>query len=132
MRTNGNTITPVQRGVQQLRPVLKLGARRLLGRRSPFQMSFSLTNRCNFRCEYCDSRENLTVDHIVPKSRGGEDTWKNLSAACTSCNNKKGNRTPEEARMPLRRKPFRPSHVMFIRDYVGTVDETWKPYLFLV
>ena len=67
----------------------------------------------------------------MPKSRGGEDTWKNLVAACTSCNNKKGNRTPEEARMPLRRKPFRPSHIMFIRDYVGTLDETWKPYLFL-
>ncbi len=91
----------------------------------------NILRRDNFRCQYCGSRENLTVDHIVPKSRGGEDTWRNLSAACTSCNNKKGNRTPEEARMPLRRKPFRPSHVMFIRDYVGTLDETWKPYLFL-
>jgi 5-methylcytosine-specific restriction endonuclease McrA len=74
----------------------------------------------------------LTVDHVVPKSRGGKDTWKNLVTACTSCNNKKGSRTPDEARMPLRRQPFRPSHVMFIRDYVGTVEDTWKPYLFLV
>ncbi len=92
----------------------------------------NILRRDNFRCQYCGSRESLTVDHVFPKSRGGKDTWKNLVAACTSCNNKKGSRTPEEANLTLRRKPFRPSHVMFIRDYVGTVEETWKPYLFLV
>ena len=92
----------------------------------------NILRRDNFRCQYCGVRESLTVDHVVPKSRGGQDTWKNLVAACTGCNNKKGSRTPDEARMPLRRKPFRPSHVMFIRDYVGTVEDTWKPYLFLV
>ena len=92
----------------------------------------NILRRDNFQCQYCGHRESLTVDHVVPKSRGGADAWKNLVAACTSCNNKKGNRTPDEARMPLRRKPFRPSHIMFIRDYVGTVEDTWKPYLFLV
>lgn len=92
----------------------------------------NILRRDGFRCQYCGHRESLTVDHVLPKSRGGPDTWKNLVAACTSCNNKKGNRTPDEARMSLRRKPFRPSHIMFIRDYVGTVEEAWKPYLFLV
>jgi len=92
----------------------------------------NILRRDGFRCQYCGNRDQLTVDHVVPKSRGGKDTWKNLVTACTSCNNKKGSRTPEEARMPLRRQPFRPSHVMFIRDYVGTVEDTWKPYLFLV
>lgn len=91
----------------------------------------NVLRRDRFRCQYCGAREKLTVDHVYPKSRGGRDTWDNLVAACTSCNNRKGNRTPEEARMKLRRKPFRPSHVMFIRDYVGNVDDTWKPYLFL-
>ncbi len=91
----------------------------------------NILRRDRYRCQYCGSREKLTVDHVVPRSRGGSDAWKNLVAACTACNNKKGNRTPEEARMSLRRKPFRPSHVMFIRDYVGTVEDTWKPYLFL-
>ncbi|RMF61670.1 MAG: HNH endonuclease [Bacteroidetes bacterium] len=91
----------------------------------------NVLRRDHFRCQYCGSREQLTIDHIVPKSRGGPDTWENLVAACVPCNNRKGNRTPEEAGMPLRRRPFRPSHVMFIRDYVGSVDETWKPYLFL-
>ncbi|MEM1271743.1 MAG: HNH endonuclease [Bacteroidota bacterium] len=83
------------------------------------------------RCQYCGVHDRLTIDHVQPKSRGGKDTWENLVAACVPCNNRKGNRTPEEAGMPLRRKPFRPSHVMFIRDYVGNVEDTWKPYLFL-
>lgn len=91
----------------------------------------NVLRRDRFRCQYCGSRDRLTIDHILPKSRGGPDSWENLVAACVPCNNRKGNRTPEEARMTLRRKPFRPSHIMFIRDYVGAVDETWKPYLFL-
>ncbi len=91
----------------------------------------NILRRDRFRCQYCRGREKLTIDHVVPRSRGGRDTWENLVTACTRCNNRKGNRTPEEANMRLFRKPFRPSHVMFIRDYVGTLDETWKPYLFL-
>jgi 5-methylcytosine-specific restriction endonuclease McrA len=92
----------------------------------------NVMRRDRFRCQYCGSREKLTVDHVLPKSRGGKDTWENLATACTPCNNRKGSRTPEEAEMPLARKPFRPTSVMFIRDYVGSVHDTWKPYLFLV
>lgn len=83
------------------------------------------------RCQYCGSRDKLTIDHVLPKSRGGRDTWENLVAACVPCNNRKGDRTPEEAGYELARKPFRPSYVMYIRDFVGTMDDTWKPYLFL-
>ncbi len=91
----------------------------------------NVLRRDGFRCQYCGSRDSLTVDHVLPKSRGGGDSWENLVAACTPCNNRKGCRTPEEARMELRRQPFRPSQVMFIRDFIGNVDDTWKPYLFL-
>ena len=91
----------------------------------------NVLRRDGFRCQYCGAHDHLTVDHVLPKSRGGKDTWENLVAACTTCNNRKGNRTPKEAHMPLQRKPFRPSHVMFIRDYVGNVSDKWKPYLFL-
>jgi len=83
------------------------------------------------RCQYCGSKDRLTIDHVFPKSRGGKDTWENLVAACVPCNNRKGDRTPEEAGYELARKPFRPSYVMYIRDFVGTMDDTWKPYLFL-
>ena len=82
-------------------------------------------------CQYCGATSNLTIDHVLPKSRGGGDSWTNLVAACVSCNNRKGDRTPDEADMELAREPFRPSYVMFIRDFVGTVHDDWKPYLFL-
>ncbi|MBT8401808.1 MAG: HNH endonuclease [Rhodothermia bacterium] len=91
----------------------------------------NVIRRDGFRCQYCHSRDRLTIDHVLPKSRGGKDSWENLVAACVPCNNRKGNRTPDEARMRLARKPFRPSHVMFIRDYVESVEDCWKPYLFL-
>jgi 5-methylcytosine-specific restriction endonuclease McrA len=91
----------------------------------------NVLRRDRFRCQYCGARDHLTIDHVLPRSRGGKDTWDNLVTACTGCNARKGCRTPEEAHMPLHRKPHRPSHVMFIRDYVGTLDDTWKPYLFL-
>lgn len=73
----------------------------------------------------------LTLDHIVPKARGGSDSWENLVCACTSCNNKKGDRTPAEAGMPLLKSPFKPSHIMFIKNVVSKLDENWKPYLYL-
>lgn len=91
----------------------------------------NVLRRDRHTCQYCGSKRRLTIDHVMPKSRGGRDTWENLVAACVPCNNRKGDATPEEAGMELRREPFRPSHVMFIRDFVGSVDDTWKPYLFL-
>jgi len=82
-------------------------------------------------CQYCGSGSDLTIDHVIPKSRGGPDTWENLVTACNSCNHKKGNRTPKEAEMPLKRKPFKPNHIIFLREYAGTVHELWKPYLYM-
>ena len=92
----------------------------------------NILRRDGHRCQYCSRTDaSLTVDHIVPKSRGGEDTWENLVTACVECNNHKGDRTPEDSRMKLLRKPMKPNHVTFIRHFVGTVDERWKPYLFM-
>ncbi len=93
----------------------------------------NILRRDGYRCQYCGTHStNLTVDHIIPKSRGGSDTWENLVAACISCNNKKGNRTPEEANMKLITKPRKPNHIIFIKSFVGySIDENWKPYLFV-
>jgi len=60
------------------------------------------------RCAYCD-READTIDHVLPRSRGGGNSWLNTVAACYACNQRKGDRTPAEARMPLRRKPVVPT-----------------------
>ncbi len=92
----------------------------------------NIIRRDGHRCQYCSkSSPPLTIDHVMPKSRGGSDTWENLVCACVRCNNRKGNRTPEEAGMPLLRRPRKPSHIMFIRHIEGRVKEQWKPFLFM-
>ena len=92
----------------------------------------NILRRDGHRCQYCGRNDvPLTVDHIVPKARGGEDAWENLVCACIECNNKKGDRIPQESRMLLLRKPLRPTHVTFLRHFVGHMDERWKPYLFM-
>lgn len=81
------------------------------------------------RCQYCGSSQDLTLDHVMPRSRGGQSNWENLVTACKSCNSKKGDYTPQEAGMELARTPFKPSFIMFLRDFSGHIDEAWKPYL---
>ena len=92
----------------------------------------NILRRDAHRCQYCGRGDvSLTLDHVQPISRGGDESWENLVTACVTCNNRKGDQTPEESRMQLRRKPMRPNHVTFISHFVGTLDERWKPYLFL-
>jgi 5-methylcytosine-specific restriction endonuclease McrA len=70
-----------------------------------------------YSCQYCNEtpgRHELTVDHVLPRSRGGRHEWDNLVTACQACNHKKGNQLPEEAGMTLRRKPFEPSYVALV------------------
>jgi 5-methylcytosine-specific restriction endonuclease McrA len=69
----------------------------------------NLFHRDGHRCQYCGSTaDQLSIDHVVPRSRGGLDTWENVTTACLPCNVRKGNRTPREASMPLMGKPHRP------------------------
>ncbi|HEV8538399.1 MAG TPA: HNH endonuclease [Bacteroidota bacterium] len=92
----------------------------------------NILRRDGHRCQFCARTDvSLTVDHLLPKSRLGEDSWENLVTACVECNNRKGDRTPDEARMKLIRRPMKPNHVTFIRHFVGTIDDSWKPYLFM-
>lgn len=92
----------------------------------------NILRRDSFKCGYCGRSDlPLTIDHVVPKARGGGDSWENLICACTLCNNRKGDRTPEEANMRLLNRPFKPSHIMFIKHVVGKLDENWKPYLYM-
>ena len=67
--------------------------------------------RDQHQCVYCGSNKDLTLDHVMPKSRGGGNDWTNLVTSCFKCNLRKGNRTPEEAKMPMRHKPFVPTIV---------------------
>ncbi len=91
----------------------------------------NIMTRDNHQCQYCGTKKGtMTVDHVIPRKRGGKDVWTNLVAACTRCNNKKGDLTPERAGMTLRRKPTRPTYINFIQRYYG-VAEQWRPYLFI-
>jgi 5-methylcytosine-specific restriction endonuclease McrA len=71
------------------------------------------------------------VDHIIPKERGGLDLWENLTTACPSCNLIKGNRTPGEAGMQLKRQPVRPNRIHYFQQIVRQKQIGWRPYLFM-
>ena len=88
--------------------------------------------RDDYTCQYCKKQnKSLTVDHVVPKFRGGQDNWENLVAACKNCNQIKGEHTPEEARMPLMRKPKRPNRIHYFQRLVKKKQADWRPYLFM-
>ena len=88
--------------------------------------------RDNYECQYCGKKsKSLTVDHIIPKFRNGQDTWENLVAACKNCNQAKGEKTPEEANMPLIRKPKRPNRIHYFQRLVRKKQADWRPYLFM-
>lgn len=89
----------------------------------------NIFKRDGFRCQYCGTSRNLTLDHVVPKARGGKTSWANLVTACKNCNTRKGDYMLEEIGLTIRTRPFRPSYVMFLRDYSGYADEEWIPYL---
>jgi len=92
----------------------------------------NILKRDKHTCQYCgDTRGKMTVDHVIPKSYGGTDSWENLVCACDRCNNRKGDLPPEKAGMKLARKPRRPNHITFIQSFIGISDDRWKPYLFL-
>tara|TARA_R110002167_G_scaffold276610_3_gene482566 strand:+ start:147 stop:659 length:513 start_codon:yes stop_codon:yes gene_type:complete len=95
----------------------------------------NIYNRDNYTCQYCSmkaiSRFDLTLDHIVPKSRGGPKTWDNIVSSCHKCNIKKGPRTPKEAGMKLLKEPRRPK-ATFIDFYsVKNIPKEWSPYIYL-
>ena len=69
--------------------------------------------RDRHKCSYCGAHAN-TIDHVVPRSRGGDWSWLNTVAACQSCNERKGNKTPAEARMKLRADPWHPSRAQLV------------------
>lgn len=89
--------------------------------------------RDDHSCQYCGTKmtSHLTVDHVLPRFRGGKDIWENLVTACKPCNQKKGNRTPDEANMPLDHQPKRPNRIHYFQRFVKDLQVDWRPYLFM-
>ncbi|MFT6035893.1 MAG: 5-methylcytosine-specific restriction endonuclease McrA [Marivirga sp.] len=85
--------------------------------------------RDSFMCQYCGTQKDLTLDHLIPRAKGGKSVWNNLVTACKRCNARKGQATPEASGLSLVRKPYKPSYVIFIRDFSGEISSCWLPYL---
>jgi len=102
--------------------------------RYPAFTRFNVFLRDRFTCQYCGDLDELTFDHLVPKSRGGQTTWENVVAACSPCNLQKGGRLPDEARMWPAHLPRRPTVYelhkngrLFPPNYL---HESWQDYLY--
>jgi len=92
----------------------------------------NILKRDNYRCQYCGKKSiAMTIDHVIPKVKGGTYSWDNLVCACIPCNHKKGNNSPEQSGLLLLTIPRKPNNIIFIKDVVGISDDRWKPYLFL-
>lgn len=91
--------------------------------------------RDRYTCQYCGKTlpsSELTLDHVLPRSRAGESSWENLVACCNPCNNRKGSRTPEEANMKLHKnpRPFTLHTNRHLMRMLGKGDDQWRKYLF--
>jgi 5-methylcytosine-specific restriction endonuclease McrA len=89
--------------------------------------------RDRFTCQYCGfrgDRKRLTLDHILPRSRGGATSWTNMVCCCIDCNHRKGDRTDHEARMRLRRRAHKPKWTPFIGlKFAAAAHDSWRPFL---
>ena len=116
------SVIRLQHQIRRPRPRVKLTRREIFA-------------RDRHTCQYCGRQANdLTLDHVMPRHRGGTHTWENLVAACKSCNHRKGGQTPDEARLRLQRQPFEPRsdvYSLFTPYLDDDRNETWRDYLFL-
>jgi len=99
----------------------------------PFVRRAALSRRAifardDYRCQYCGERAD-SIDHVVPRSKGGPHSWENVAAACRPCNLGKRDRTPDEAGMRLARPCRAPRSTAWVVVSISGVPETWRPYL---
>lgn len=101
--------------------------------RVPFRSRVPLSRRAVFardshRCQYCD-RPAENLDHVLPRSRGGQHTWENVVASCRACNARKEDRLLVETELRLRRPPVAPHAHLWIVATAGSMDPSWEPWL---
>jgi 5-methylcytosine-specific restriction endonuclease McrA len=124
------------RGPVRVPRVIVLVAFDRLPRRHVRFSRINLMGRDNFQCQYCGrkpGRPELNLDHVVPRALGGRSTWENVVTSCVECNRRKGGRTPQQARMHLRRRPARPRWTPLMNLMMSSVRyKEWKPFLNVV
>ena len=85
--------------------------------------------RDGWACQYCGSRSQLTVDHVIPRSKGGSSEWDNIVASCAPCNRRKGDLLPRQANMHPRTPPRVPHATIFIHVAAPTIPASWRQWL---
>ena len=123
------------RNIVHLPSVIRLLEYRRIPRQTRSLSRKNILMRDRYTCQYCHRTlpsAELTLDHVVPRSRAGESNWENLVACCNSCNNRKGNRTPDEAGMKLARqpRPFSLHTSRHLMRMIGVGEVQWRKYLF--
>lgn len=99
------------------------------------RLNFSRRNmliRDGGKCQYCGikvGKNTTTIDHVIPRSKGGKTDYSNCVTSCKDCNNVKGNRTPAEAKMTLLNKPKKPTFLMLYRHYLENPPEEWRDFI---
>lgn len=123
------------RHAMQLPSVIRLLEYRRIPHQTRALSRKNILMRDRYTCQYCHRTlpsAELTLDHVVPRSKHGESSWENLVACCNPCNNRKGSRTPEEAGMKLARspRPFTLHTSRHLMRMLGKSDARWRKYLF--
>lgn len=95
----------------------------------------NIYSRDKWRCQYCGNKfqmKELTYDHVIPRSQGGQTNWENIVSSCSPCNTKKGGRTPSQAGMRLKNRPVRPKWVPAVQVVVSkeSCPDAWRDYLY--
>jgi 5-methylcytosine-specific restriction endonuclease McrA len=88
----------------------------------------NIFKRDKFKCVYCGSLKDLTLDHVIPRCKGGKNTWENLATCCYKCNRRKGNWTIEQARMTISYAPFYPSQYFYMKYMSSDFDQKWEKF----
>jgi len=110
--------------------------RAVRGRRGVKFSRINVATRDGFACQYCEQKlplAKLTYDHVIPRAQGGRTRWENIVMACLACNGRKAHRTPEQARMKLRKAPVKPAWlpaVAFRVDSACSVPEAWINWIY--
>ncbi|MEM0951383.1 MAG: HNH endonuclease [Cyanobacteria bacterium P01_H01_bin.74] len=96
----------------------------------------NIMHRDNYACQYCGRQTELTIDHVIPRSKGGQNTWNNVVVACQRCNTLKGSKTIKESGLKLMNKPGCPYNFVLFElskqhRYIGKADYAcWRKYLY--
>ena len=130
--TNDESIGLVNRVIRVPRVILLVGYDRVPKRQVRFSR-FNIYSRDKLTCQYCGKRfprHDLNLDHVIPRSRGGTSIWENVVCSCQACNRRKGGRSPQEAKMSLLRKPYRPQWTPFMQETFSLSRyREWLPFL---